>query len=220
MTDVGSTVSGSSTAVGTSRAGLPCSHFFLSYRRLCPLFFLASFTLSLATLVCRRLCRTRPSRLSPPRQRPPLFSVFSALPPPVGFTFHSSFGRSTTSRGDGGLGWFRAETDRVIRSVAHSFVYIQRLDIKPVYTAVDRSQHPYSAQEAARDKQTRIAVERSSLVFSVVQADSRALGQPSSAAGNTHIGWLECRLASSVGSNSTVGVSGRCAVLRHSHGSA
>ena len=145
---------------------------------------------------------------------------FSALPPPVGFTFHSSFGRSTTSRGDGGLGWFRAETARVIRSVAHSFVYIQRLDIKPVYTAVDRSQHPYSAQEAARDKQTRIAVERSSLVFSVVQADSRALGQPSSAAGNTHIGWLECRLASSVGSNSTVGVSGRCAVLRHSHGSA
>ena len=117
-------------------------------------------------------------------------------------------------------GWFRAETARVIRSVAHSFVYIQRLDIKPVYTAVDRSQHPYSAQEAARDKQTRIAVERSSLVFSVVQADSRALGQPSSAAGNTHIGWLECRLASSVGSNSTVGVSGRCAVLRHSHGSA
>ncbi len=73
-------------------------------------------------------------------------------------------------------GWFRAETARVIRSVAHSFVYIQRLDIKLVYTAVDRNQHPYSAQEAARDKQTRIAVERSSLVFSGVQADSRALG--------------------------------------------
>ena len=32
-------------------------------------------------------------------------------------------------------GWFRAETARVIRSVAHSFAYIQRLDIKPVYTA-------------------------------------------------------------------------------------
>ena len=46
---------------------------------------------------------------------------------------------------------------RQLGSFAQSLIrsYIQRLDIKPVYTAVDRSQHPYSAQEAARDKQTR-----------------------------------------------------------------
>jgi len=80
------------------------------------------------------------------------------------------------------------------------------------------ARHPSSAQEAARDKRARIAVERSSLVFSIARADRRALGRRSRAAGDTHVGWLQCRLGTSVGSESTVGVSGRCVVLRHSHG--